>query len=358
MARGYRENTKKTDFFSDKEKYNMSRAESFLKRQAQTRQMPTTSSVGTKPSQIIVKESHGVSSSKKVVPQKENIKLQQFESANALLQKHASTINSISSCDNGQNMPNRPSINPSYPSVNPNKNIQLPRRRSVVGGGIVLVVILFIALVFFMNMDGEIESGNALTSRQIDELVTSRVLAILTDAGVGSGFPITQRDVLTNRHVVEAIGEGAPTLIYNEKWGKARMGRVRLISPKADMAWIVMDENLPVAPLKISRRKLQRGDKVFAYGYPKQAYRFGLENLKVRGTPGQISAVDMPAEGVMHYEHTAAINEGNSGGPLFNECGEVAGINTWMFLDANSAFYAIEITELQKVFGILWDKVY
>ncbi|MBR2770421.1 MAG: hypothetical protein IKP00_04155 [Victivallales bacterium] len=69
-------------------------------------------------------------------------------------------------------------------------------------------------------------TGEVLTSRQINELATPSVLAVWveTNSGwsTGSGIPVTQRDVLTNRHVVEEIGEGGEVLVYNEKWDNPR----------------------------------------------------------------------------------------------------------------------------------------
>lgn len=227
--------------------------------------------------------------------------------------------------------------------------------------GWVLAACLIVVGVFawLVNIEETATTGEipvrTLTVRQLDDFVTPRVLAILTEHGSGSGFPLTARDVLTNRHVVEDVGEGASVKVFNEKWDGLKNGTVHWISKKGDLAWIQLDEDIPVTPLKIADEKLQRGDKVYAYGYPKQAYRFGIENLNVRATEGAISAVDMPHEGALHYEHTAAINNGNSGGPLFNNRGEVVGVNTWMFNDANSAYYAIEIGELRKVFHSLWD---
>lgn len=227
-------------------------------------------------------------------------------------------------------------------------------------GGVVAACLLGVGVLAWIasmdeNATENANQGYVLTSRQLDEFVTPRVLAILTKHGSGSGFPLTARDVLTNKHVVDDIGEGAMVKVFNEHWDEMRRGKVYWISSRGDLAWIKMSEDLPVSPLKIADEKLKRGDKVHAYGYPKQAYRFGKENLNVRATEGAISAVDMPHEGLLHYEHTAAINNGNSGGPLFNERGEVVGINTWMFRDANSAYYAIEIEELKKVFHGLWD---
>ena len=237
-------------------------------------------------------------------------------------------------------------------------------------GMVILLGACIVGLSFFLNQGissskdnkDKKTTGEPLTSRQIDELVTPSVLAVLVETAsgwcTGSGIPVTERDVLTNRHVVEEIGEGGEVLVYNEKWDDPRGGKLHKKSSTVDLAWIVMNDSLPVKPLKISKNKSQRGDNVYAYGYPGYAYDFGKENTKVRGTSGQISAVDLPEKGTLHYEHTAAVNHGNSGGPLFNDHGEVVGVNTWIIENTNSSFFAIEISELKKVFPRLWNKAY
>ena len=205
------------------------------------------------------------------------------------------------------------------------------------------------------------QAAGALTPRQLDEMVSSSILLVATSEGTGSGIPLTKRDVLTNKHVVESVGEDASVVVYNEKWTSERKGRVHWISSKGDFAWIRMDADMPVAPLKIASKKLQRGDRVYAFGYPKQAFwsddvkSGGIGNIKARETEGTVSAIDSLHGGLYHYEHTAPINPGNSGGPLFNDRGEVVGVNTWFYRDANSAYMAIEIGELKKVFHSLWD---
>src|SRR4029434_9481519 len=77
--------------------------------------------------------------------------------------------------------------------------------------------------------------------------------------------------------------------------------------------------------------QMQQGDWVMAIGNP-----FGLGHTV---TVGVISALDRPFGGVSQREQPmlqtdAAINPGNSGGPLLNVRGEVVGMNTAIFTDA------------------------
>ena len=208
--------------------------------------------------------------------------------------------------------------------------------------------------------NGKEETGGTMNFHKIDELVTPSVLAVILKTSssvcVGSGIPLTSRDVLTNRHVVEEVREGEQILLFNEKWDAPKSGKLYRKSPTSDLAWIVMNDSLPVKPLKISQSKSRRGDVVYAYGYPGHAYEFGKDPPKARGTSGSVSAVDLPFENALHYEHTAAINPGNSGGPLFNDHGEVVGVNTASLTESNSVFFAIEISEIKNAFPRLWNR--
>lgn len=142
--------------------------------------------------------------------------------------------------------------------------------------------------------------------------------------GSGSGFIIHGDGViLTNNHVVENAKEITVTLTDKREFNAKVLGR----DPKTDLAVIKIDAkgDLPVAKLGNSD-SLQVGDWVMAIGNP-----FGLSNSV---TAGIVSAKGR-AIGAGPYDDfiqtDAPINPGNSGGPLFNEQGEVVGINSAIF---------------------------
>jgi serine protease Do len=142
--------------------------------------------------------------------------------------------------------------------------------------------------------------------------------------GAGSGF-IIRKDgvVLTNNHVVEHAKEITVALSDGRKLPAKVLGR----DPKTDLAVLKIDgkEPLPVVQLGDSDG-LAVGDWVVAIGNP-----FGLDNTV---TAGIVSAKGR-AIGQGPYDHfiqtDASINPGNSGGPLFDEHGNVVGINTAIF---------------------------
>jgi serine protease Do len=142
--------------------------------------------------------------------------------------------------------------------------------------------------------------------------------------GSGSGF-IIRKDglILTNNHVVENAKDITVTLNDKRELSAKVLGR----DPKTDLAVLKIEPkgDLPVAKLGDSDA-LQVGDWVMAIGNP-----FGLSNTV---TAGIVSAKGRTI-GASPYDSfiqtDAPINPGNSGGPLFNEQGEVVGINTAIF---------------------------
>ncbi|MDR7855978.1 trypsin-like peptidase domain-containing protein [Tissierella sp.] len=111
--------------------------------------------------------------------------------------------------------------------------------------------------------------------------------------------------------------------------------------PGKDVAILKIDKtNLPTVTLG-DDTKLRTGDKVYAMGYPAVATLSDALNVaqaiqEPTLTSGIISARKEMSGGWSILQTDAAIHGGNSGGPLFNEAGEVIGINTFGMLDQNS----------------------
>jgi len=146
--------------------------------------------------------------------------------------------------------------------------------------------------------------------------------SIRQQQGQGSGF-ITRSDgvIITNAHVVEGASEVSITLPDGRNFN----GKVLGSDPLTDIAVVkVVATGLPVAPLGDSS-KVRPGEWAIAIGNP-----LGLDNTV---TAGIISATDRTnaiGEGqrVPYIQTDAAVNPGNSGGPLINAGGQVIGVNT------------------------------
>ncbi len=138
--------------------------------------------------------------------------------------------------------------------------------------------------------------------------------------GLGSGFIVDPNGfIVTNRHVIKGADQIQVTLANNKKY----KARVVYEDPKTDVAIIKIDgSNFPVAKLGDSQT-LEVGDWVLAIGNP-----LGLTQTV---TAGIVSAKgrSLGISDVRDFIQTdAAINVGNSGGPLVNIDGQVVGMNT------------------------------
>jgi serine protease Do len=142
-------------------------------------------------------------------------------------------------------------------------------------------------------------------------------------SSLGSGFVIDGKEgiVVTNNHVID----GADEIVVNFNDGsKLKVDKVLGKDTKTDLALLKVTPKRPLPSVGFgSSTKMRVGDWVMAIGNP-----FGLGGSV---TVGIISAKqrDINSGPYDDYLQTdAAINKGNSGGPLFNMDGEVIGVNT------------------------------
>lgn len=141
--------------------------------------------------------------------------------------------------------------------------------------------------------------------------------------GQGSGFIVSADGlIMTNAHVVRGAKEVTVKLIDRREFQAKVLGS----DPKTDIAVLKIEaSNLPAVPLG-SVTDLRVGEWVLAIGSP-----FGFENTV---TAGVVSAKgrSLPDDSFVPFIQTdAAVNPGNSGGPLFNSRGQVIGINSQIF---------------------------
>ena len=141
--------------------------------------------------------------------------------------------------------------------------------------------------------------------------------------GLGSGVLISKEGkILTAAHVVQAADHVAVEFVD----GSRIPARVTASYPRADIAVLQLDSPPPaVTPaLLADSDQTQVGDDVFVIGAP-----YGLSHsLTVGHVSGRHSSRETIAglSKVELFQTDAAINQGNSGGPIFNMAGEVVGI--------------------------------
>ena len=159
------------------------------------------------------------------------------------------------------------------------------------------------------------------------ETVRAPLVAIRSDVrhrpGIGSGVIVNARgDILTSLHVVD----GSPTITVTFSDGTESPASIRSFDPQHDIA-VLAPARLPevVVPAVLGGG-VRVGDEVYAAGHP-----LGLTGSL---STGVISGLDRSfpqangrtLNGMIQFD--AAVNPGNSGGPLLNEDGHVIGIVT------------------------------
>lgn len=154
--------------------------------------------------------------------------------------------------------------------------------------------------------------------------------------GAGSGFIIdVDGSILTNNHVVDH----AERISVKLSDGRTFLARIVGTDPDTDIALLKIDApaGLPVAPLGDST-KLRMGEWVCAIGNP-----LGYEHTVTVGVVSFLGRklFDMSLDNYIQTD--AAINFGNSGGPLINARGEVIGINAAISSRASSIGFAVPI---------------
>ena len=170
--------------------------------------------------------------------------------------------------------------------------------------------------------------GEALTIQEIYQKVNPSTVTVLTgnrdgSAMVGTGVIFTEDGyILTNAHVIAGGSECYVVLDTGEDYRACLLG----LDEKKDLAVIkIAASGLPAAEFGDSDA-LTVGDPVYAIGNP-----LGVE-LRGTLTDGIVSAInrDVYVDGVTMtlIQTNAALNNGNSGGPLINVYGQVVGINT------------------------------
>jgi S1-C subfamily serine protease len=162
--------------------------------------------------------------------------------------------------------------------------------------------------------------------------------------GAGSGVVITPDGyLLTNEHVVEKVSHARVTFVDGRSVPAVVAGR----DPATDLAVLRAQATaLPFAQLSPAR-PLRAGQLVVAVGNP-----FGFESTVSAGVVSALgrslrSRHGRLIEGVV--QHSAALNPGNSGGPLVDARGRVVGINTAIIAMAQGIGFAVPAATAQWV---------
>src|SRR5690606_33619026 len=178
-----------------------------------------------------------------------------------------------------------------------------------------------------------------LAQRNAAEYSLPAVVTVETRSGTGSGFFIHPEGYfLSNEHLVRGQQQVTAVLLSGERVG----ARVVFSDSRSDVAVLLLERrNVPTLRLA-DADALVVGDEVYAIGAP-----LALSHSVTRGI---VSGVRQH-EDIELLQTDAAVNPGNSGGPLVNERGEVVGMITFRVVDSDGIAFAVSSPSLARLLG-------
>jgi S1-C subfamily serine protease len=167
------------------------------------------------------------------------------------------------------------------------------------------------------------------------EMLVRATVTITDGRTVGSGFFVREDGyILTNAHVADNMSEPQVVLENGKKY-KARKLRSNNV---LDLALLKVDGGrFPTLSLG-DATQTARGDTVWTIGAP--------HGLNFTLTKGIVSYVGRNVGGIAYMQTDAPINQGNSGGPMVTENGQVIGINTFIIKGAEGLGFALPVNYL------------
>ena len=183
----------------------------------------------------------------------------------------------------------------------------------------------------------------------------TKVKGQTTSMASGSGIVLsTDGYIATNNHVVDGGIEFFVDVFTN---GIKKSYKASVIKTDAanDLAIIKINDptfkNFHILPYSLRMQGINVGEKVFAMGYP----RPGLQGEEVKVTDGIISSKTGFQNDNKTYQISAPIQPGNSGGPLFDNSGNLIGLTNAGIPSGENVGYAIKISNLNNLLDMITD---
>ncbi len=172
--------------------------------------------------------------------------------------------------------------------------------------------------------------------KEVIDLYRNVVIQIATPYSTGTGFYLHDFNIIiTNEHVIR----GNRRVVIDGHAFEKQLVQVIYTDPKYDLAFLHPPDapDLPEIGLGLDR-EVREGDRIIAIGHP-----FGL---KFTATQGIVSNTMHELHDVQYIQHDAALNPGNSGGPLVDEDGKVLGVNTFIVREGTNIGFSLPVRYL------------
>lgn len=182
-----------------------------------------------------------------------------------------------------------------------------------------------------------------MTPREIIDKASPAIVRIEAgEAKVGTGFILHENGLIaTNLHVIEGESNVRVRLYKDQTEYKATS--IAAYDKSHDLALIRISANRKLPTIQLGDSSIvSAGDQVYAIGNPLGVFDYSI-------TDGLISAVRPITEELTILQISAAISQGSSGGPLFNQYGEVIGVTTAIITQGQAINLAVPANYLRPL---------
>lgn len=167
--------------------------------------------------------------------------------------------------------------------------------------------------------------------KEVIERFKEVIVQIATPYSTGTGFFLASRNlVVTNEHVVKGNRE----VVIDGNGFERQLSQVVYTDPRYDLAFLSFSPKNALPEVELAQQTtISEGDTVVAMGHP-----FGL---KFTATKGIVSNASHVQDDINYLQHDAALNPGNSGGPLVGVDGKVIGVNSFTIGNGDNTGFSL-----------------